>query len=87
MGDSGHSAEDDFPVTSESGNRNGDGNGNGADSSYRVLEQYHSKPGHLRVITVGAGAAGLLVAYKMKKSFTNYDLMCYEKNPSVAGTW
>ena len=36
---------------------------------------------------VGAGAAGLLVAYKMKKNFTNYELVCYEKNPNVAGTW
>ena len=46
---------------------------------YEVLPQWHSKPGHLRVITVGAGAAGLLVAYKMKKNFTNYDLVCYDK--------
>lgn len=59
----------------------------GLDSSYHILPQWHSKPNHLRVICVGAGAAGLLVAYKMKKNFTNYDLVCYEKNPSVAGTW
>ena len=56
-------------------------------SSYHILPQWHSKPNHLRVICVGAGAAGLLVAYKMKKNFTNYELVCYEKNPSVAGTW
>lgn len=47
--------------------------------SYKVEPQWHSKPGHIRVICVGAGAAGLLVAYKMKKGFKNYELVCYEK--------
>lgn len=61
--------------------------GLGVDTSYHIIPQWHSKPNHLRVICVGAGAAGLLVAYKMKREFTNYDLVCYEKNPSVAGTW
>jgi hypothetical protein len=59
----------------------------GLNSSYHILPQWHSKPNHLRVICVGAGAAGLLVAYRMKKNFTKYELVCYEKNPSVAGTW
>ncbi len=49
------------------------------DSPYKVLEQWHSKPTHLRLIHVGAGAGGLLVAYKMQKQFTNYELVCYEK--------
>jgi cation diffusion facilitator CzcD-associated flavoprotein CzcO len=50
------------------------------EQSYNVLEQWHSQPGHLRVICAGAGAAGLCVAYKMKQmNFTNYDLVCYEK--------
>ncbi len=48
-------------------------------STYTIKDQWHSKPGYLRVITVGAGAAGLLVAYKMQKDFRNYDLVCYEK--------
>lgn len=47
--------------------------------AYKIKEQWHSQPGHLRVIHVGAGAAGLLMAYKMKKGFENYDLVCYEK--------
>ena len=48
-------------------------------SAYKIKEQWHSEPSHLRVIHVGAGAAGLLMAYKMKKEFANYDLVCYEK--------
>jgi hypothetical protein len=48
-------------------------------SIYKIKEQWHSQSSHLRVIHVGAGAAGLLMAYKMKKDFENYDLVCYEK--------
>jgi hypothetical protein len=78
MGDLGSSIEDiTLPHTDSEGQ----------ESPYHILPQWHSKPNHLRVICVGAGAAGLLVAYKMKKNFTNYELVCYEKNPSVAGTW
>jgi ribulose 1,5-bisphosphate synthetase/thiazole synthase len=46
---------------------------------YRIADQYHSQGRTIRVIHVGAGAAGLLMAYKMKKLFDNYELVCYEK--------
>lgn len=78
MGDPGYSIEETVEPQADD---------TGIDSSYHILPQWHSKPNHLRVICVGAGAAGLLVAYKMKKSFTNFELVCYEKNPGVAGTW
>lgn len=42
---------------------------------------------HIRVICVGAGASGLLFAYKMQRHFTNFELQVYEKNPEVSGTW
>jgi len=42
---------------------------------------------HVKVICVGAGASGLLMAYKLQRHFTNFSLTVYEKNPAVAGTW
>lgn len=45
----------------------------------RIQEQWHSKPSHVRIICVGAGASGLLLAYKIQKMLTNFDLVCYEK--------
>lgn len=42
---------------------------------------------HVRVVCIGAGASGLLVAYKLQRSFENYSLVCYEKNADVGGTW
>lgn len=44
----------------------------------------------LRVVCVGAGFAGLMVAYKWKHQFQmdNFvDLAIYEKNADVGGTW
>lgn len=64
-----------------------DTNGN-SHEEYRPSSQYHSQPSTLRVICVGAGPAGLLVAYKMKQMFgDNYELVMYEKNTAVGGTW
>ena len=54
---------------------------------FEILEQFHSKPRHVKIIHVGAGASGLLTAYKARKQLTNYELICYEKNDQVGGTW
>ncbi|KAI3002567.1 hypothetical protein CBS147346_5793 [Aspergillus niger] len=42
---------------------------------------------HVKVVCVGAGASGLCLAYKLQRSFQNYDLTIYEKNPEISGTW
>ncbi|KAF5316157.1 hypothetical protein D9619_006298 [Psilocybe cf. subviscida] len=42
---------------------------------------------HLKVICIGAGASGLLLAYKMQRSFENFELVIYDKNDAVSGTW
>lgn len=50
------------------------------DASYQIDPlQWHSKSRQIRVICVGAGAAGLLLAYKMKKYMKSCDLVIYEK--------
>ena len=41
----------------------------------------------MKIICVGAGASGLCFAYKLQRSFTNFNLTIYEKNEQVAGTW
>lgn len=42
---------------------------------------------HVKIICVGAGASGLLLAYKLQRHFDNYSLTVYEKNAEVSGTW
>lgn len=52
-----------------------------------LIKQWHSEPRRLRIIHIGAGATGLCCAYKMERQLSNYELVCYEKNPEVGGTW
>ena len=42
---------------------------------------------HVNIICIGAGASGLLMAYKLQRHFRNYSLTVFEKNPEVSGTW
>ncbi|KAF4467927.1 sterigmatocystin biosynthesis monooxygenase stcW [Fusarium albosuccineum] len=41
----------------------------------------------VKIACVGAGVSGLCLAYKLRRSFENYSLTIYEKNPQVGGTW
>lgn len=61
--------------------RNGDGR------LPELIDQWHSQPRTLRIIHVGAGATGLCAAWKMERQLDNYELVCYEKNPEIGGTW
>lgn len=53
---------------------------------WRLSRPIHEER-HLRVVCVGAGASGLCFAYKLQRSFENFDLQIYEKNPATSGTW
>ena len=68
-------------------------NGRGGEEKHGETE-YHPRLAspihherHLRVACIGAGASGLLLAYKVQRSFDNFTLTLYEKNPDIAGTW
>lgn len=52
-----------------------------------LVNQWHSQPRKLRIIHVGAGATGLCTAFKMERQLTDYELVCYEKNDEIGGTW
>ncbi|KAH6984314.1 hypothetical protein BKA56DRAFT_630774 [Ilyonectria sp. MPI-CAGE-AT-0026] len=48
-------------------------------SELDILHQAHSQPRKLKIIHVGAGASGLLAAYKAERMLVNYELICYDK--------
>ena len=50
-----------------------------------VGEHPQCDPTKTRIIHVGMGASGMLAAHKARKFLKNYELVCYEKNPSVGG--
>ncbi len=41
----------------------------------------------VKIIGAGAGASGILFAYKLQRSFENFELTLYEKNEDIGGTW
>lgn len=48
-------------------------------SEHIIASQFHSRQKKIRIIHVGAGAAGLITAYKAVKMLKNYELVCYDK--------
>lgn len=60
---------------------------NDIDGQYTVTEQPLGTPRQLRVVTIGAGAAGLNFARHVELQMENVDLVIYEKNEDVGGTW
>ncbi|RHZ62629.1 hypothetical protein CDV55_105871 [Aspergillus turcosus] len=54
---------------------------------YTISEKVLGEARHLRVIAIGAGASGLNLAYQISNHMRNIDLIVYEKNPDVGGTW
>lgn len=51
------------------------------------LPEYLRAPGLqprlLRIVGIGAGASGLLLAYKVQRNFRNFDLKIFEKNAGL----
>ena len=41
----------------------------------------------LRVLTIGAGVTGILMAYRIQKDVQNVEHVIYEKNENIGGTW
>lgn len=41
----------------------------------------------LRVLTIGGGVSGILMAYQIQKNCQNVDHVIYEKERDIGGTW
>jgi ribulose 1,5-bisphosphate synthetase/thiazole synthase len=56
---------------------------------YKVsyIDPIYTPNRRLSVICIGAGASGLLLAYKLDRHFDTFDLTIYEKNADIGGTW
>lgn len=49
-------------------------------SDHVIDSQFHSQQKHIKIICVGAGAAGLVTAYKAARVLRNYELIIYDKS-------
>ncbi|VBB72603.1 Putative sterigmatocystin biosynthesis monooxygenase [Podospora comata] len=55
--------------------------------SYTVREQPLGTARPIRIVGIGAGASGLNVIRTLRLNLTNYEVVVYEKNIDVGGTW
>lgn len=52
-----------------------------------ISERAINQPRPLKIIYIGAGISGILAAIKFKQAVPTIDLVLYEKNPELGGTW
>ncbi|KAK5697139.1 hypothetical protein LTR97_007274 [Elasticomyces elasticus] len=52
-----------------------------------ISERAIDQPRPLKVIYVGAGASGISAAIQLPRHVPNIELVIYEKNADVGGTW
>lgn len=56
-------------------------------TSYKVIEEPSRIGRKIRIIVIGAGASALNLAHDVSNSKLDLELVCYEKNPEIGGTW
>ncbi len=62
-------------------------NGFNAGSRYEIIEQPSRIARKIRVVVIGCGASAINFAHEVDNSGLDIDLVCYDKNPSIGGTW
>ncbi|KAL3444849.1 hypothetical protein BJX65DRAFT_319736 [Aspergillus insuetus] len=56
-------------------------------SEYSILEETSRLGRKIRIIVIGCGASAINFAHEVDTSSLDLDLVCYDKNPSIGGTW
>jgi hypothetical protein len=54
---------------------------------YTIREQPYGTKRKIRVLLMGAGASSLNFFKKAEEEMQNLEIVCYEKNRDVGGTW
>ncbi|KAK9422621.1 putative Sterigmatocystin biosynthesis monooxygenase stcW [Seiridium unicorne] len=59
----------------------------GSKAEYTIVEEPSRSSRRIRIICIGAGASAINFAHEVQNSKLDLELTCYEKNPSIGGTW
>lgn len=54
---------------------------------YEIVEEPSRYRRKIRIIVIGAGASALNFAHEIDTSSLDTELVLYEKNPEIGGTW
>jgi hypothetical protein len=57
------------------------------DTGYRIREEPYGTKRKVKVVIMGAGASSLNFFKKAEEEMENMEIMCYEKNNDIGGTW
>lgn len=57
------------------------------DDSYKIREEPLGSTKPIRIVLIGAGASGLNMIRTLRLGLTNFELVAYEKNENIGGTW
>ncbi|KAL6248051.1 hypothetical protein RBB50_005399 [Rhinocladiella similis] len=60
---------------------------NPTDDDVTILEQLYGTRKKMRVVMLGAGMSGLNFFKFAEEKLKNVEIICYEKNPDIGGTW
>jgi cation diffusion facilitator CzcD-associated flavoprotein CzcO len=56
-------------------------------SEYSIVEETSRLGRKIRIIVIGCGASAINFAHEVDTSSLDLELVCYDKNPSIGGTW
>jgi cation diffusion facilitator CzcD-associated flavoprotein CzcO len=57
------------------------------ETGYRIREQPYGTKRKMRIVLMGAGASSLNFFKKAEEEMENLEMVCYEKNRDIGGTW
>jgi len=60
---------------------------NGSLPEFRLHDTVTENPRPIKVIVIGAGYSGIYCGIRIPERFKNCELVIYEKNSAVGGTW
>lgn len=75
----GSIALDEVVPKSVSNEQNGD--------TYQIIEEPSRATRKIRIIVIGCGASAINFAHEVDINPLDLELVCYDKNPSIGGTW
>ncbi|OJJ05846.1 hypothetical protein ASPVEDRAFT_87180 [Aspergillus versicolor CBS 583.65] len=58
-----------------------------SNAGYQIIEQPSRLARKIRIVVIGCGASAINFAHDVDNSGLDLDLVCYDKNPSIGGTW
>jgi len=57
------------------------------DAGYRIKEEPMGTKRKLKVVVLGAGVSGINFTKTAQEKLSNVEIVCYEKNDEIGGTW